>query len=151
MKTYMAKAGSVEKKWYVVDATGKTMGLSLIHIQMCIRDRIECVEHSEEGRYAKFVKDPLERGFGMTLGNSLRRVLLSCLPGVAATKVKIDGVLHEFSTIPGVHEDVTNIVLNLKGLCTKLHTDEPKVVTIDAVGPTEAVSYTHLDVYKRQD
>ena len=101
------------------------------------KPKIECVEHSEDGRYAKFVMEPLERGFGMTLGNSLRRVLLSCLPGVAATKVKIDGVLHEFSTIPGVHEDVTNIVLNLKGLCTKLHTDEPKVVTIDAVGPTE--------------
>ena len=101
------------------------------------KPKIECVEHSEDGKYAKFVMEPLERGFGTTLGNSLRRVLLSCLPGVAVTKVKIDGVLHEFSTIPGVYEDVTNIVLNLKGLCAKLYTQEPKVLIIDATGPAD--------------
>jgi len=99
------------------------------------KPKIECVEHSEDGKYAKFVMEPLERGFGTTLGNSLRRVLLSCLPGVAVTKVKIDGVLHEFSTIPGVYEDVTNIVLNLKGLCAKLYVQEPKVLVLDATGP----------------
>ena len=79
------------------------------------RPKIECAEMSEDKRYAKFVMEPLERGFGTTLGNSLRRVLLSCLPGVAVTSIKIDGILHEFSSIPGVKEDVTNIVLNLKG------------------------------------
>ena len=87
------------------------------------RPNIECVSMSEDKKYAKFVMEPLERGFGTTLGNSLRRILMSSLPGVAVTSVKIDGVLHEFSTIEGVHEDVTNIVLNLKGLCAKMHTD----------------------------
>lgn len=83
----------------------------------------------------KFVVEPLERGFGTTLGNSLRRVLLSSLPGVAATSIKIDGVVHEFSTVPGVKEDVTEIVLNIKGLIANLHCDGPKTVEISAEGP----------------
>ena len=100
------------------------------------RPKIECVEMSEDKRYAKFVMEPLERGFGTTLGNSLRRVLLSSLPGVAVTSIKIDGVLHEFSSIPGVKEDVTNIVLNLKGLCVKqLGEASTKQVVINKKGP----------------
>lgn len=91
-------------------------------------------ELSEDGRYGKFVWEPLERGYGITLGNSLRRVLLSSLPGAAATAVKIEGVLHEFSTVPGVKEDVTDIILNIKGLCIKMHTDENKIIRIDAEG-----------------
>ncbi len=101
------------------------------------RPNIECISMSEDKKYAKFVMEPLERGFGTTLGNSLRRVLLSCLPGAAVTSVKIDNVLHEFTTIEGVHEDVTNIVLNLKGLGIKMYTDEPKTITIDAKGPKD--------------
>ncbi len=104
------------------------------------KPKIECVEHASDWSYAKFVMEPLERGFGTTLGNSLRRVLLSCLPGVAVTKVKIDGVLHEFSTIPGVREDVTNIVLNLKALCAKLYTNEPKTLLLQAEGPKEVTA-----------
>lgn len=99
------------------------------------KPNIECVEMSEDNRYGKFVIEPLERGFGTTLGNSLRRVLLSSLPGVAVTSVKIEGVLHEFSTIPGVTEDVTEILLNLKGLSATLFSNQPKVVTISATGP----------------
>ncbi len=99
------------------------------------RPRIECIEMTDD--YGKFVVEPLERGFGTTLGNSLRRVLLSSLPGVAVTSVKIEGVLHEFSTIEGVAEDVTEIILNLKSLCAKLHVDEPKKVIIDAHGECE--------------
>ena len=87
------------------------------------RPKIEIAEISENGTYGKFVVEPLERGFGTTLGNGLRRVLLSSLPGVAVKSIKIDGVLHEFSTIPGVKEDVTEIVLNIKGLVAKLHCD----------------------------
>ena len=90
--------------------------------------------------YAKFAIEPLERGFGITLGNSLRRILLSSLPGAAVTYVKIDGVLHEFSTIPGVVEDTTNIILNLKGLPLKLSVDEPKVLRIEAVGEREVTA-----------
>ncbi len=101
------------------------------------KPKIECVEHSQDWSYAKFVMEPLERGFGMTLGNSLRRVLLSSLPGVAVTRIKIDGILHEFSTIPGVREDVTNIVLNVKGICAKLHCQEAKTVVLSAAGPCE--------------
>lgn len=101
------------------------------------KPKIECAERSEDGKYAKFVMEPLERGFGTTLGNSLRRVMLSSLPGAAVTRVRIDGILHEFSTVPGVREDVTSIVLNLKGLCVKLHTDEPKTLVIDAEGPCD--------------
>ena len=86
------------------------------------------LKSSPDGTYGKFVVEPLERGFGTTLGNSLRRVLLSSLPGVAVTSIKIDGVQHEFSTIPGVKEDVTEIVLNIKGLTAKLYGDGPKTV-----------------------
>ena len=92
------------------------------------KPKIECVEVSEDNRYGKFVVEPLERGYGTTFGNSLRRMLLSSLPGVAATSVKIDGVLHEFSTIPGVKEDVTEIILNIKQLAIKLHSEGPKTV-----------------------
>ena len=83
------------------------------------KPKIEIVEISEDNRYGKFVCEPLERGYGTTLGNSLRRILLSSLEGAAITSIKIDGVLHEFSTIPGVRDDVTNIILNLKELCLK--------------------------------
>ena len=99
------------------------------------KPKLECVELTEN--YGKFVVEPLERGFGTTLGNSMRRVLLSSLPGVAITSVKIDGVLHEFSTIEGVKEDVTEIILNLKRLCCKLHCEEPKKIIIDATGECE--------------
>ena len=102
------------------------------------KPKLECVEMSEN--YGKFVVEPLERGFGMTLGNSMRRVLLSSLPGVAATSIRIDGVLHEFSTIEGVKEDVTEIVLNLKGLICKLHCQGPKKVVIDAAGECEVTA-----------
>ena len=102
------------------------------------RPKIERVELNED--YGKFVVEPLERGFGITLGNSLRRVLLSSLPGVAVSSVKIDGVLHEFSTIPGVREDVTEIVLNLKDLCIKMHGTGPKKVIVDAAGACEVTA-----------
>ena len=101
------------------------------------RPKIEIAEISENGTYGKFVVEPLERGFGTTLGNGLRRVLLSSLPGVAVKSIKIDGVVHEFSTIPGVKEDVTEIVLNIKGLVAKLHCDGPNTVEISAEGPCE--------------
>lgn len=101
------------------------------------KPRIERVEIGENNRYGKFVVEPLERGFGQTLGNSLRRVLLNSLPGVAVTGVRIEGVLHEFSTIPGVKEDVAEIILNLKNLSAKLHSDQQKIVTVDAHGPCE--------------
>ena len=101
------------------------------------RPKIEIAEISDNGTYGKFVVEPLERGFGTTLGNGLRRVLLSSLPGVAVKSIKIDGVVHEFSTIPGVKEDVTEIVLNIKGLVAKLHCDGPKTVEISAEGPCE--------------
>ena len=94
----------------------------------------------EDGSYGKFVVEPLERGYGTTLGNSMRRVLLSSLPGTAVTSIKIAGVQHEFSTIPGVKEDVTEIVLNVKGLIAKLHTDEPKTLYIDATGEGEVTA-----------
>jgi DNA-directed RNA polymerase subunit alpha len=90
--------------------------------------------------YAKFVIEPLERGFGITLGNSLRRVLLSTIPGAAVTYVKIDGVLHEFSTIPGIVEDTTNLLLNLKGLPIKLNSDEPKVLSLSVSGAREVTA-----------
>ncbi len=98
------------------------------------KPRIETVEFGADDSHGKFVVEPLERGYGTTLGNSLRRILLSSLPGVAVTQVKIDGVQHEFSTIPGVKEDVTEIILNIKGLTAKLHSEGPKIVYIDAVG-----------------
>lgn len=100
------------------------------------KPNVECIEINEDSTYAKFVAEPLERGYGTTLGNSLRRVLLSSLPGAAVKWIKIENVLHEFSTIPGVKEDVVEIVLNLKGLLTKLYTDdEVKIVRIEANQP----------------
>ncbi len=101
------------------------------------KPRVECVEKSEDNTFAKFEVEPLERGYGTTIGNALRRVLLSSLPGSAATSIKIEGVLHEFSTIPGVKEDVTEIVLNVKKLITKVHSDTTKTVYIEAEGPGE--------------
>ena len=98
------------------------------------RPRIECLDIPEDGSYGKFVVEPLERGYGTTLGNSLRRILLSSLPGTAVTSVKIAGVSHEFSTIPGVKEDVTEIILNIKGITAKLHTQGPKMIYIEASG-----------------
>ena len=98
------------------------------------KPRIECIETPSDSSYGKYIIEPLERGYGTTLGNSLRRVLLSSLPGTAATSIKIAGVQHEFSTIPGVKEDVTEIVLNVKSIVALLHTDEPKTVYIEAVG-----------------
>ena len=99
--------------------------------------RIDCVELSQDGSYGKFVIEPLERGFGNTLGNALRRVLLSSLPGVAVTSIKIEGIMHEFSTIPGVTEDVSEIILNLKTLSAKLYSEQAKTVMIDVKGPAE--------------
>ena len=99
------------------------------------KPRIETLELSEDGTYGKFVMEPLERGYAITLGNSMRRVLLSTLPGAAVTSVKIDGVVHEFSTIDGVKEDVTEIILNIKELIVKLYSEGTKTVYIDAVGP----------------
>ena len=104
------------------------------------RPKIETASLSPDGRYGRFVAEPLERGFGITLGNSLRRVLLSSLPGVAVTSVKIDGVVHEFSTIEGVKEDVTEIVLNVKGITAKLYSDTPKTVRIEATGEGEVTA-----------
>ena len=99
------------------------------------KPRIDTLELTADGKYGKFVMEPLERGYAITLGNSMRRVLLSILPGVAITSVKIDGVVHEFSTLPGVKEDVTEIILNLKGLIAKLHSDAEKKIYIEAEGP----------------
>ena len=101
------------------------------------KPNIICEEMSEGNRYGRFVVTPLERGYGTTLGNSLRRILLSSLPGAAATSIKIDGIQHEFSTIPGVTEDVTEIILNIKKLAIKLHSDVPKTVYIEAKGEQE--------------
>ena len=98
------------------------------------KPNITTVDLSEDGTIGKFIVEPLERGFGITLGNSLRRIMLSSLPGYAVTNIKIDGVLHELSTVPGVKEDVTEIVLNVKGIIAKLHCNSPKTVIIDVVG-----------------
>lgn len=98
------------------------------------RPRIECVENPGDIFYGKYVVEPLERGYGTTLGNSLRRILLSSLPGTAVTSIKIAGVQHEFSTIPGVKEDVTEIVLNVKGIVAKLYCEGVKTVHIEASG-----------------
>ena len=102
--------------------------------------RIECFDSPENSAYGKYVVEPLERGYGTTLGNSLRRILLSSLPGTAATSIKIAGVQHEFSTIPGVREDVTEIVLNVKKLITRLHCEGTKTVYIDAAGECEVTA-----------
>ncbi|MBQ3279106.1 MAG: DNA-directed RNA polymerase subunit alpha [Clostridia bacterium] len=99
--------------------------------------RIECAEVAQNGCYARFVIEPLERGFGHTLGNSLRRVLLSSLPGVAVSSVHIEGVQHEFSTMPGIKEDVTEIILNLKSMAVRMFSEESKQLTIDVKGPCE--------------
>ncbi len=101
---------------------------------------IECVYSNEDANYGKFIVEPLERGYGTTLGNSLRRILLGSLPGVAVTSVKIDGILHEFSTIPGVKEDVTEIILNLKKLAVRLTGENEKRVIINAIGPKEVTA-----------
>ena len=109
------------------------------------KPKIDILEQNEDNTYGKFMVEPLERGYGITLGNSLRRILLSSLPGAAVTSVKIDGVLHEFSTVPGIREDVTDIILNLKNLCLKIHSDEEKVLRIEAQteGPVTAGDIIH--------
>ena len=107
---------------------------------MIEKPNITTVNLSDDGKKGEFIVEPLERGFGTTLGNSLRRVLLSSLPGVAVTSIKIDGVLHEFSTIPGVVEDVTEIVLNVKGIVAKLYGQGPKTVVIDVVGERDVTA-----------
>lgn len=104
------------------------------------KPKIELVEVDEKGTYGKFVVEPLERGYGITLGNSLRRILLSSLPGAAVTNVYIEGVLHEFSTIPGVVEDTTEIILNLKQLSLRIHSDEEKILEIEKEGPGEVTA-----------
>lgn len=104
------------------------------------KPKIECIEMSEDFSFGKFVVEPLERGYGTTLGNSLRRILLSSLPGCAVTSIKIDGVLHEFSTIPGVAEDVTEIILNIKNLALKMHGDNTKIIKIDVQGEKEILA-----------
>ena len=104
------------------------------------KPRIECIDSPEDGSYGKYIVEPLERGYGTTLGNSLRRVLLSSLPGTAATSIKIAGVQHEFSTIPGVKEDVTEIVLNVKKIIARLHCQGVKTVFIDAAGECEVTA-----------
>ena len=104
------------------------------------KPRIECIDSPEDPSHGVFIVEPLERGYGTTLGNSLRRILLSSLPGTAATSIKIAGIQHEFSTIPGVKEDVTEIVLNMKSLVAKLHSNGPKVVEISAEGPCEVTA-----------
>ncbi|MEA4890965.1 MAG: DNA-directed RNA polymerase subunit alpha [Peptococcaceae bacterium] len=104
------------------------------------KPRIECVEISDDKKYARFMVEPLEKGYGITLGNSLRRILLSSLPGAAVTSVKVDGVLHEFSTIPGVVEDVTDIILNLKALSLKVHDDESHTLRLEAHSPGQVTA-----------
>ena len=104
------------------------------------KPRITCMDSVEDPAYGKYVVEPLERGYGTTLGNSLRRILLSSLPGTAATSIKIDGVQHEFSVVPGVKEDVTEIVLNVKGIIAKLHCPGEKTVSIEATGAGEVTA-----------
>ena len=104
------------------------------------KPKIEIAEISEDNRYGKFICEPLERGYGTTFGNSLRRMLLSSLEGAAITSIRIDGGLHEFSTIPGVRDDVTNIVLNLKELCLKMAGNEPRIIRIDVEGEKEVTA-----------
>ena len=106
-------------------------GYLMIEIE---KPKIETVEINDDAKFGKFVVEPLERGYGTTLGNSLRRILLSSLPGAAVTSIQIDGVLHEFSTIEGVVEDVTSIILNIKKLALKIYSDEEKTLEIDVQG-----------------
>ena len=101
------------------------------------KPNIECVETDDKRNYAKFICEPLERGYGMTIGNSLRRILLSSLPGAAITSVKIDGVVHEFSTIPGVVEDVPELIVNLKSVRIRVHDNDEKIIRIDHKGAVE--------------
>ena len=101
------------------------------------KPRIDCVDMTEDGSYGKFVVEPLERGYGTTLGNSLRRILLSSLPGTAPIGIKIEGVQHEFGVMPGVKEDVAEIVLNIKGIISKIHCEGTKTVYIESNGQTE--------------
>lgn len=109
------------------------------------KPKIETVEIDNAAKYGKFVVEPLERGYGTTLGNSLRRILLSSLPGAAVTSIQIDGVLHEFSTVEGVEEDVASIILNIKKLALKIYSDEEKVIEIDVKGDgtVTAADITH--------
>ncbi len=104
------------------------------------KPKIQCEEMSQDSSYGKFVVEPLERGYGWTLGNSLRRVLLSSLPGAAITSVKIENVLHEFSTLPGLVEDITDVILNIKEISVRLHCDEAREVYIDVHGPAEVTA-----------
>ena len=104
------------------------------------KPKIEIVDLNEENTYGKFVVEPLERGYGTTLGNSLRRILLSSLPGAAVSSIKIQGVLHEFSTIPGVYEDVSEIILNIKEIAAVMYSDEPVMLRIEAEGPGEVTA-----------
>ena len=122
--------------------------------QQIDRPTIEIMPGSGEETHGRFVIEPLERGYGTTLGNSLRRILLSSLPGSAVTSVKIDGIMHEFSTIPGVKEDVTEIILNLKGLAVRVNSDDEKTVSIDAKGPMEVTAANikenaDVDIYNK--
>jgi DNA-directed RNA polymerase subunit alpha len=98
------------------------------------KPKIELIDSSEEKHYAKFVVEPLERGYGITLGNSLRRILLSSLPGAAVSSIKVQGILHEFSTIPGVVEDVAELILNIKSIAAKMYVDEPQTLIVEAQG-----------------
>ena len=109
------------------------------------KPKIETVEIDSSSKFGKFVVEPLERGYGTTLGNSLRRILLSSLPGAAVTSIQIDGVLHEFSTVEGVEEDVATIILNIKKLALKIYSDEEKVIEIDVKGDgtVTAADITH--------
>jgi len=104
------------------------------------KPKIECVEMTEDGSYGKFTVEPLERGYGITLGNAMRRILLSSLPGVAVNSIKIENVLHEFSTVKGVKEDVTELILNIKSLALKMTGEGPKTIYIDAKGPGEVTA-----------
>jgi DNA-directed RNA polymerase subunit alpha len=117
--------------------------MSIATVWEAPKTRVEYAELSET--YGKFVVEPLERGFGVTLGNALRRTLLSAIPGAAVTSVKIEGVLHEFSTIPGVVEDVTQVILNLKELTLRLHTDKPKLLRLEARGKKEVTGADILE------
>ena len=104
------------------------------------KPNIECLEADDKRNYAKFICEPLERGYGMTIGNSLRRILLSSLPGAAITSVKIDGVVHEFSTIPGVVEDVPELIVNLKSVRIRVHDNDEKIIRIDHKGAGEVTA-----------
>ena len=108
------------------------------------KPRIQCAEMAEDRTFGSFVVEPLEKGYGITLGNSLRRVLLSSLPGAAVSSIQIEGVLHEFTTVPGVVEDVSDIILNLKGLSVKMYGLEEQTIYIEANGPGEVLSLIHI-------